>query len=81
MKHYNIMEPCELNMYPCILCAAEFMSRKELDRHNIEEHVGETVFPCSLCRNAFYSKQNLAYQVKRVHRGIAFSCRGEIMMN
>ena len=51
-KHYNIMEPCELKMYPCVLCAAELRSRKELDKLDRVEHVGGTAFLCSMCRNA-----------------------------
>ena len=51
--HYNIMEPFELKMYLCVLCAAKFRSMKEQDKHNRVEHVGERAFPCS--------------HVKRVH--------------
>ena len=80
-KHYNTMEPCELKIYPCVLCSAKFRSRKELDMQNRAKHVRERAFPCIMCGNAFYYKQNLSYHVKRVHRGIGFSCRGESMMN
>ena len=38
------MQPGELKMYPCILCAAELRSRKELDKLDRVEHVGETAF-------------------------------------
>ena len=40
----NIIEPCELNMHPCVLCAAKFRPRKELDNHNRAEHFWEGHF-------------------------------------
>ena len=36
-------------IYPCVLCAAYFRSRRDLDKHNREEHVGERAFPYSVC--------------------------------
>ena len=45
-------------------------SRKELNKHNRAEHVGERAFPCSMCENAFCSKQSLSYHVKKVHRNV-----------
>ena len=51
-KHYSIMYPFEFKMYPCVLCLAEISSRKELDKHNRAEHVGERAFLCSMCTNA-----------------------------
>ena len=47
----NIIEPCEMKMHPCVLCAAKFRSRKELDNHNGSEIFGERPFPCRLCGN------------------------------
>ena len=52
-KHYSNMYPFEFKMYPCVLCAAKISSRKELDKHNRAEHVGERAFLCSNCTNAF----------------------------
>ena len=43
-EHDNIMEPCELKIYPCVFCAAEVRSRKELDKHNRAKHVRERAF-------------------------------------
>ena len=37
------------DIYPCVLCAADFRSRRDLDKHNREEHVGERAFPYSVC--------------------------------
>ena len=50
---YSIMYSFELKMYPCVLCTAEISSRKELDKHNRADHVGERAFLCSICTNAF----------------------------
>ena len=56
----NIMEPCELMMYPCILCPEEFRSQKELDNHNRVEYVGKRAIPCSICGNEFYYQKVLS---------------------
>ena len=46
--HSSIMEPHELEMYPCLLCAAKFRSRKELEKQGRAGHFRERAIPCSL---------------------------------
>ena len=70
----NIIESCELKMHPCVLCAAKFRPRKELDNHNRAEHFGEGHFPvASVEINSFYYKQNLSYHGKGIPRGFVCS--------
>ena len=46
----NIIEPCELNMHPCV-----FRPWKELDNHNGADHFGEGHFAvASVDINSFY---------------------------
>ena len=66
----NIIEPFELKMHPCVLCAAKFRPRKELDNHNRAEHFGEGHFPvASVEINSFYYNQSLSYHAKKIPRG------------
>ena len=52
LQHHEALH-YELEMYPCVICAAKLWSRKGLDKHHQVEHVGKTEFLCSMCRNAF----------------------------
>ena len=61
----NIIEPFQLKMHLCVICAAKFRPRKELDNHNRAEQFGEGHFPqASVKINSFYYKQNLSYHTK-----------------
>ena len=59
-------------VYPCDICKKEFVTAKNLERHDELVHKGVRNFKCEDCGRAFGDSSGLKSHIRGVHQGIKF---------